>query len=142
MKNIDADDTSAALLLSEQLGFLVYRKGPVDEIAFAKGQLESWCSADASKKRVAGQGDVLAGIMAALLCLVERHAPSHSKPGLSFAACVTAGSVLRRASSCAYAQRDFSLLTSDILQHIFGAFTYHMEEAPPENQDDLSKTTV
>lgn len=113
----------------------------MDEIVFAKHQSESRCSADASKKRVAGQGDILVGIMAALLCLVEKHAASHSKPGLSFAACVTAGSVLRRASSCAFVQKDFSLLTSDILQHIFGAFKYHMDEAAlSENRDDLSKT--
>lgn len=87
-------------------------KGSVDIIHFGSERFE--IADEGSAKRCGGQGDILCGILAYLVC------KNYDIGKCMIAAC----KVLRRASNIAFKEHQRSLITRDIIQEISDAFSH------------------
>lgn len=87
------------------------KKGVTDIIARDSDLFE--CRVEGGKKRAAGQGDLLAGMIGAFISRVKDEGTS-AMLGAVFSACY----VIRSASCLAFESESYSLLTSDILQYL------------------------
>lgn len=85
------------------------KKGEIDVVAKDEDLLE--CHNEGGKKRIAGQGDLLAGMIGAFLSQVKDEDTSVILSAIYSACCV-----IRSASHLAFETELCSLITSDIVQ--------------------------
>ena len=96
-------------LAGRPLRALVVRKGPVDVVGPVDGPPLFACDTAGSPRRCGGQGDLLAGAIAAFL----NFAPA--EPALmAWAAC----DLLREASAAAFAKKKRSMVATDVLEEL------------------------
>ncbi|GBF96350.1 ATP-dependent (S)-NAD(P)H-hydrate dehydratase [Raphidocelis subcapitata] len=112
-------------------GPVVVSKGPVDVIS--DGRRVAVVEAEGSLRRAGGQGDVLAGSIAAFACWAfPRHpgsgggggdaAAAEEEAAALMAAAYGGCALLRAASLAAFGERGRSMLAGDIIPHLQGAF--------------------
>lgn len=89
-------------------GPLVVRKGPSDDILGPGHQILLQCSTEGSPRRVSGQGDVLAGTVAAFIL---NHPGAQVEPELVWGAC----DAVREAQRRAFHKAKRGMLASDVL---------------------------
>ncbi len=93
-------------LAGREIRAMVVRKGATDKIG---SSLE--CSTEGSPRRCGGQGDLLAGCAAALLC----HAKNETEQGIMlWGAC----DIVREASRSAFSTKWRGMIASDILAEL------------------------
>lgn len=119
----------ARALAAALAGPVVVSKGPVDVVT--DGAREAVCAAPAALRRAGGQGDVLAGSIAAFMCWAfPRHAhlsgssggDEGDEGGALMAAAYGGCALMRAASRAAYEERRRSMVASDVIPHLQGAF--------------------
>lgn len=111
------DDADIVALCRKLSGPLILRKGLVDEVASVDTSGPPLaCRETGSLKRPGGLGDILSGAVAVFLAWgIQR------KKNPAFA-CLTACALVRRASREAYRFNGRSMLATDVLENIGGAF--------------------
>ena len=91
---------------------VVIRKGEVD--ALGQGSNLLFCDRSSSDKRISGQGDILTGILSALISVTFPVIEGKNRIYVAALAC----EILRLAANLSYQQNKFSLTTSEILKSI------------------------
>ncbi|KAI8850447.1 Ribokinase-like protein [Chytridium lagenaria] len=126
--NLKGSDATAENL-SRSLGVTVFEKGGTDVIT--DGSVTLRCDEQGSPRRCGGQGDVLAGTIAAFLAWGKLWGASltESHPPLSLLACFGAATVTRRCSRLAFEKNGRSMTASDLVSAIPAVSSQLLEDA-------------